>query len=103
MRLDMAGNCVYHRGSFIIVKEGRDSFIVVNTSKKFGEINHTHLKSFKRGKDLIDFAITKTIPRHPDQFILTSLIRISSDKRYIKNLELKKREIIEEHYKNGGV
>lgn len=98
----MAGNIVYSKHEYVIVKEGKD-FIVVNTKKKFGEVNHTHLHSFQRGKNLINFALAKTIPKHPDLFILTSLQRISKDRRYIKELEIAKRKLIEEHYLEGGV
>lgn len=99
----MAGRVVYSKKEYIVVKEGKD-FIVVNTKMKFGQINHTHLgQSFIRARNIIDFALTKTIPRRPDRFILTSLQRISTDKKYIKELELKKRELLEDYYRNGGV
>lgn len=98
----MAGNVVYSRKEYIIVKEGKD-FIVVNTKKKFNEVNHTHLHSFQRGRNLIEFALSKSIPKHPDLFILTSLQRISTDRHYIKNLELEKRKLKANYYHNGGV
>ncbi len=98
----MAGNVVAHHGEWIIVHEGKD-FIVVNTKKKFSEVNHTHLNSYKRAVNLIEFARTKTIPRHPTNFILTSLQRVSRDKQYIRELELRKRELIEEKYNRGEV
>lgn len=99
----MAGRVVYSKKEYIVVKEGED-FIVVNTKMKYGQVNHTHIgKSFIRARNLIDFAVTKTIPKRPDNFILTSLQRISTDKKYIKELELRKRQLIEDYYKEGGV
>lgn len=90
----MAGNCVYHKGEWVIVKEGQHDFVVVNIKKKYNVVNHTHIpNSYKRAVNLIDFAYTKTFPKSASIFILTSLIRISRDRKYILQLEERIREL----------
>ena len=83
---------IYRRKSYIIIKTNRKSYIVINKKKSFKQ-GHTHTKDFKYSKSIIDLAIRKKLPRKPNQKIITSLIRISDDENYIKNLEEFRKEI----------
>ena len=83
---------IYRRGNYIIIKTKKKSYIVINKKKSFKQ-GHTHTKDFKYSKSLIDLAIRKKLPRKANEKVITSLIRISDDKNYIKNLEEYRKEI----------
>ena len=83
---------IYRRGNYIIIKTKKKSYIVINKKKSFKQ-GHTHTKDFKYSKSLIDLAIRKKLPRKANKKVITSLIRISDDKIYIKNLEEYRKEI----------
>ena len=83
---------IYRRGDYIIIKTKKKSYIVINKKKSFKQ-GHTHTKDFKYSKSLIDLAIRKKLPRKANKKVITSLIRISDDKNYIKNLEEYRKEI----------
>ena len=83
---------IYRRGDYIIIKTKKKSYIVINKKKSFKQ-GHTHTKDFKYSKSLIDLAIRKKLPRKANKKVITSLIRISDDKIYIKNLEEYRKEI----------
>ncbi|HBF0312723.1 hypothetical protein KWW45_11325 [Clostridioides difficile] len=80
----MKSNKIYERKEYIIIKV-RNGYIVYNTNKIFEE-GHTHLKCYNAAKTAIDLAIKKKIPRSHSLYFLTSLIRISNDINYIKNI-----------------
>ena len=69
---------------YIEVKTKKKSYIVINKKKSFKQ-GHNHTKDFKYSKSLIDLAIRKKLPRKANKKVITSLIRISDDKNYIKN------------------
>lgn len=77
-------NKVYEKSYYIIFKV-RNGFIVYNTKKQFDE-GHTHMRSFKASKTLIDLAIRKKIPRSNSEYYMTSLIRISNDEKFSKEI-----------------
>lgn len=76
---------VYSRKEYIIlaVKKG---YIVYNTLKPF-EKSHTHLRSFNMSKTIIENCINKRTPKTNNLYLLTSHMRISTDKKYIKLVE----------------
>lgn len=83
-------NQKYKKKGFVIFPEGKD-FIVYNTKKKFAE-GHTHARSFKISRTLIDLALKKKLPKNP--YLATSLIRISNDEEYIQKLKELKETIM---------
>lgn len=76
---------VYEKNEFIVFKV-RNGFIVYNTRKKF-EDGHTHLKYFNGAKTAIDLVINKKLPKSHNYYFMTSLLRISNDEKYSKELE----------------
>lgn len=54
---------------------------------------HTHLRSLKNAKDAIRFVEIRRIPTSEDIRFMESLIRISTDKEYIRRLEERIAEI----------
>jgi hypothetical protein len=82
-------NQIFKKDEFIITpfyKGRKQEFMVVNTKKEFKN-GHTHLKSFKMAKYLINLARSKKINSGLRPYLLTSLARISNDQEYIMKLE----------------
>ena len=82
-------NQIFKKDEFIIIpfyKGRKQEFMVVNTKKEFKN-GHTHLKSFKMAKYLINLARCKKINSGLRPYLLTSLTRISMDHEYIEKLE----------------
>ena len=82
-------NVIYRKGNFLIleVHDGnRKGFIVYNTKKPFKD-GHTHLKSLDMAKVIINNVINKKIPKSHNEYIITSHIRVATDKKYIEKLE----------------
>ncbi|WP_254865270.1 hypothetical protein [Solibacillus isronensis] len=82
-------NQIFKKDEFIIIpfyKGRKQEFMVVNTKKEFKN-GHTHLKSFKMAKYLINLARCQKINSGLRPYLLTSLTRISADREYIQKLE----------------
>lgn len=93
-------NQIFKKDEFIIIpffKGRKQEFMVVNTKKEFKN-GHTHLKSFKMAKYLINLARYKKINAGLRPYLLTSLKRISKDQEYIEKLE----EILEVKKNKGN-
>ena len=78
---------VYKKHHYYIYSDTK-GFIVHNTKKPFQE-GHTHIKNFNTAKYLVTMSSSSKIPYHASNYIYTSLIRISTDKNYIKKLKEK--------------
>lgn len=76
---------IYKKKNFNIYSH-KDIYIVHNTKKEFAE-GHTHIRSFKSSKFIIDLSIHKSIPRHLNRYFLVSLLRLSDDKEYSEKLK----------------
>lgn len=75
----------YHKSNFIIF-DAEGGVVVYNTHKEFSK-GHTHLKSFKAGKDAINFVLKRKIPSKASNYYLISLMRISEDPQYISKIK----------------
>lgn len=76
-------NQIYKKDEYVVVPVG-ENLLVINTNKVFKE-GHTHVKEMKIARLLIDLAISKQLPKNP--YYVDNLLRISVDKKYIKELE----------------
>lgn len=96
------GNQIYSRRDFIIFKSGT-GFVVYNKSKKFEE-GHTHLKNFNAAKKAVNYVIIKKIPKKASFYYLESLIRLSNNQKYVKQvrelMEVRKQKGSKEYYIN---
>lgn len=79
-------NCIYRRKSYNIYRAAKNQFIVHNTNKPFKN-GHTHINNYHAAKMIIDLSINKTTPCHLSKYLLQSIIRISTDTSYIKQIE----------------
>lgn len=82
---------LYKRKNFkIYASVSEDNgYIIVNTKKPF-EKGHSHVNDYKLAKHIIDLAINYRVPNKEKTFIIDSLIRLTSDKDYIKKLKYTK-------------
>lgn len=76
----MRDNVIYSKKNYCIIM-ARNGFVIYNTNKKFKD-GHTHIKSFKMAKTLIDCAIHLQTPKTRNPYLLHSLVRISEDESY---------------------
>ncbi len=74
------GNQVYSKSEYIIIQVSR-GFIIINRRKKFFE-GHTHIKTFKTAKYLVDLALHNSMPYNLSPYLLTSLTRITENETY---------------------
>ena len=84
---------VYKCQYFNLYGNFNNGYIIHNTHKPFEE-GHTHLNNFDTAKYIIKLAHHKTVPKHLSIYLIDSLIRISNDEFYIRQLnELKQKEL----------
>lgn len=93
---------VYSEGDYKIYKCG-NGYIVHNTKYDFKE-KHSHIGTFKTAKSIIYYAKKKIIPKNFSQYLLTSLIRVADDNRYIDDIkglvEVRSNKSKKQKYKN---
>ena len=78
---------IYKKKNFKIYDCGNNKdYIIHNTSLEFKD-HHTHVKNFNTCKFLIDLSIHKSIPNHLSDYLIVSLIRLTSDSNYKFKLE----------------
>lgn len=83
-------NRIYKNKQFNLYQYGRE-YIIHNTYGNFSD-HHSHINNYKTAKFLINLALHKTVPKKPiSEYLINSLIRISTDKIYIDKLEKLKR------------
>lgn len=76
---------IYKEENFIIVIAG-NGYIVVNENKDFDN-GHTHLRSVSACKKVIHCARFRTLNGDMNNYMLTSIIRVSEDESYIRRLK----------------
>lgn len=79
-------NVIYRKRNYNIYKVGRGNFIVHNTNKKF-EKGHTHINNYNAAKTVIYMSTNNIVPEHLSKYLIESIIRISTDKKYIEQLK----------------
>lgn len=86
------GNIVYSKGQFRIYRTYPDGYIVHNLSKNFNN-GHTHINNYNTAKCILNLAMHKSLPKkHIGNYLLDSLIRLSTDKGYIAKVKGMKRK-----------
>ena len=86
-------NIIYSKKNYNIYIVDRQYFIIHNTKKKF-EDGHTHIKNYNTAKYLINLCIHRSIPeKHLSDYLLESIVRLSSDTEYINQIKQKMRRV----------
>ncbi len=78
------GNQVYSKSEYIIIQVSK-GFIIINRRKRFFE-GHTHIKTFKTAKYLVDLALHNSMPYNLSPYLLTSLTRITENETYKRKI-----------------
>lgn len=73
-------NMIYSKKEYIVKKVCND-FLIININKDFRH-GHTHVKSFKMAKTIIDNCIRKRVPKTSNLYLLDSHVRLSNDVKY---------------------
>ena len=76
---------IYRKKEYIIIRK-YTGYIIINTKKDFNK-GHTHIKNYNMAKTLINLVKNNKLPKSNNSYILDSLIRLSDNKEYIKELE----------------
>lgn len=79
------GRQVYQGGAFKVYRAGSD-FIVHNARYEFDQ-KHSHIKTLNTAKRLIESLERKVIPKTFSPYLLTSLLRLTDDDRYKRDVE----------------
>lgn len=79
------GAQVYQEGKFKVYRTG-NSYVVHNSEYAFSE-KHSHIKNFNAAKGVIQLVSKRVIPRDFPNYLLISLMRLSDDDRYIKEID----------------
>lgn len=77
---------LYERREYIIFKGGDSDYIVYNTNKRFKQ-GHSHLKSYKRAKEVVRHSINKHFPLHWSNYFIHTMIRLTEDEVFKSRLE----------------
>lgn len=75
---------IFQRKEYSIYKVS-DGYIVHNTNKEF-RIGHTHVRSFKKAKSIVDLCVRKKLPNTPREWEIESLMRITNNNTYRNKL-----------------
>lgn len=82
---DFMGMQVYQEDYFKVYRAGHQ-YIVHNSRFDFKE-KHSHIRNLKTAKQVIYYVKNHIIPRKLSSYLMQSLIRVSGDEHYIKDLE----------------
>ncbi len=96
-------NKAYEDKTFIILAKGDiyDNCILLNKRKKFEE-GHTHVVGYGTARWLIRLSRCEKIPRKISPYMLESLIRINTNKLYIKRLKYQRNLKLKEKERHNG-
>lgn len=84
---------VFKQKYFNLYSNFDNGYIIHNTHKPFEE-GHTHLNNYDTARYLIKLAYYHKVPKQLSIYLIDSLIRISLDEYYIKQLNvLKQKEL----------
>lgn len=76
---------IYNNGNFVVFRAGT-GYIVYNKLKPFTE-GHTHIKNKKSALDAVNFVRHCKIPKRTSDYYLLSLIRLSTNEKYIQDIQ----------------
>lgn len=93
---------VFERKEYIVLQVKR-GYVIYNQNKIFKD-GHTHIRSYKIAKTIIDNCINRKRPKTKNIYLLESHIRISTNEKYINLLkELIENNKTKEKYVNEKV
>lgn len=94
--MSKALNTVYRKKKYKIYSAGNE-YIIHNSNLDF-ENHHTHISNFNTCVYIINLCIHKSVPKHLSDYLLISIIRLTDDNVYKKQIENK---LEKNKYKKG--
>lgn len=85
---------IIYRYEQFVIKDTEDGLVVVNNNGEYE--HHSHVKRFEVGRAICKLAAKHKLPYSRDVFFITALIRVSKNKKYIRELEKLLKEIEKE-------
>ena len=80
---------VQEKYPFIIMYSSKeDKYIVYNQKKEFNQ-GHTPVRTLKQAQYMCDCVRKNKVPNNVNKYFIISLIRISTDRKYIEKLNIK--------------
>lgn len=96
---------VYQQEEYVVFRGNDSDYIVYNTNKPFKR-GHSHLKSKRRAKEVINNSIRKSFPLHWSNYFIHTMIRLTTDSNYKERLEklreTRKRKGRKKSFRNVG-
>ena len=90
----MMSKIIYRHEQFVIKKTENGELVVVNNNGEYE--HHSHVKHFEAGRAICKLAATRKMQNRKETIFKNALIRISKNKKYIRELEAYLKEINEE-------
>ena len=82
---------VIYRYEQFVIKDTEDGLVVVNNNGEYK--HHSHVKHFEAGRAICKLAAKRKLPRSKDTYFILALIRVSKNKKYIRELEALLKEV----------
>lgn len=83
----MGGRIVYSKKNMRIYRINPNAFIVHNENKDF-KSGHTHINNYNTAKYILNLVYHSSIPQKKiSNYLLESIIRLSTDKYYIEQIK----------------
>lgn len=96
----MMSRVIYRYEQFVIKQTEDGGLVVVNNNGEYE--HHSHVKHFEAGRAICKLAAKRKMPHSKDTFFINALIRVSKNKKYIRELQTYLKEIEEENKNSKG-
>lgn len=81
---------IIYRYEQFVIKDTETGLVVVNNNGDYE--HHSHVKHFEAGRAICKLAAKRKLPYSKDTYFINALIRVSKNKKYIRELK----QILEE-------
>ena len=81
---------IIYRYEQFVIKDTETGLVVVNNNGDYE--HHSHVKHFEAGRAICKLAAKRKLPYSKDTYLINALIRVSKNKKYIRELK----QILEE-------
>lgn len=81
---------IIYRYEQFVIKDTENGLVVVNNNGDYQ--HHSHVKHFEAGRAICKLAAKRKLPHSKDTYFINALIRVSKNKKYIRDLK----QILEE-------
>lgn len=76
---------IIYRYEQFVIKDTENGLVVVNNNGNYE--HHSHVKHFEAGRAICKLAAKRKLPYSKDTYFINALIRVSKNKKYIRELK----------------